>query len=123
MRERIGCRTAVFLLSAVKIQGGGRCSLAGNAEQPGDLLRKFDAGLYTHLDHAEEQHRHKSEGKRDQPAAPEEIVEVQAIKKAADSIAEFAAAKGSTLLLGGECCIGRRQLKLFHKGKHSFLEQ
>jgi hypothetical protein len=40
---------------------------------------------------------------------------VQIVKKAADSIAEFAAAKGSALLLGGEGCVGRGQLKLFHK--------
>ena len=94
--ERISYRLVIFLPGALYIQGSGRCSLACNAEDPRDLLRKLDPGLYTGFDHAEKQHGHKSEGKRDQPAAPEEITEVQIVKKAADGIAELAAAKGSS---------------------------
>ena len=84
------------------------------------LLVQLDAGLYAYLDHAEKQHGHKGEGEREQPALPEEITEVQVIKKAADSIAEFASAKGSALLFWRKRCIGSRQLKLFHKEEHSF---
>ena len=113
--ERIGCRLVSFLPGAVYIQGGNRCSLACNAKDPRDLLRKLDPGLYTCLDHAEKQQGHKGKGERKQSTFPEEITEVQIVKKAADGIAEFAAAKGSTLLLRGEGCIRRRQLKLFHK--------
>ena len=113
--KRIGCRLVVFLPGALHIQGGNRCGLGCNAKDPREPLRKLEPGLYTGFDHAEKQQGHKGKGERDQSTFPEEITEVQIVKKAADGIAEFAAAKGSTLLLRGEGCIRRRQLKLFHK--------
>jgi hypothetical protein len=113
--ERIFDRLVISLLRIIQVLDGSDGSLAGDAKQAADLLRELDPGLHTCLDHAEKQHGHECEGKRDQPTVPEEIIEVQIVKKAADSIAEFAAAKGSELLLGGEGCVGRGQLKLFHK--------
>ena len=113
--ERIFDRLVISLLRIIQVLDGSDGSLAGDAKQAADLLRELDPGLHTCLDHAEKQHGHKGEGKRDQPTVPEEIIEVQIVKKAADSIAEFAAAKDSALLLGGEGCVGRGQLKLFHK--------
>ena len=115
LRKRVLDRLGVLPLRMIQILDGSDSSLAGDAEQAAELLRDLDPGLYTRLDHAEKQHGHEGEGKRDQPAVLEEIIEVQTVKKAADSIAEFAAAKGSALLLGGESCVGRGQLKLFHK--------
>ena len=108
-------RLGVFLLLIIQILDGSGGSVVGDAKQSADLLRDLDPGLYTRLDHAEKQHGHKGEGKRDQSTVPKEIVKVQTVKKAADSIAEFAATKGSALLLGGEGCVRRGQLKLFHK--------
>ena len=104
----------------VQILDGSGGGFAGHTKQTGELLVQLDAGLYAYLDHAEKQHGHKGEGEREQPALPEEITEVQVIKKAADSIAEFASAKGSALLFWRKRCIGSRQLKLFHKEEHSF---
>ena len=115
LRKRVLDRLGVLPLRTIQILDGSDGSLAGDAKQAAELLRDLDPGLYTRLDHAEKQHGHEGEGKRDQPTVPEEIIQVQIVKKAADSIAEFAAAKGSALLLGGEGCVGRGQLKLFHK--------
>ena len=98
--ERILDRFGTSLLNIIQVLDGSDGSLAGDAKQAADLLRELDPGLHTCLDHAEKQHGHECEGKRDQPTFPEEITKVQIIKKAADSIAEFAATKGSTLLLG-----------------------
>ena len=109
-----------LLLDTVQILDGSGGGFAGHTKQTGELLVQLDAGLYAYLDHAEKQHGHKGEGEREQPALPEEITEVQVIKKAADSIAEFASAKGSALLFWRKRCIGSRQLKLFHKEEHSF---
>ena len=122
--ERVCNRTILsLLLDTVQILDGSGGGLVGYTNQMGELLIQFDPGLYAYLDHAEKQHGNKGKGEREQPTFPEEITEVQIVKKAADSIAKFAAAKGSALLFGRKRCIGRRQLKLFHKEEHSFLEQ
>lgn len=79
--ERIFDRLVISLLRIIQVLDGSGGSLAGDAKQAADLLRELDPGLHTCFDHAEKQHGHKGEGKRDQPTVPEEIIEVQIVKK------------------------------------------
>lgn len=79
--ERILDRFGTSLLNIIQVLDGSDGSLTGDAKQAADLLRELDPGLHTCLDHAEKQHGHECEGKRDQPTFPEEITKVQIIKK------------------------------------------